>query len=292
MWLTAVKRSLPEPVASVRRIEKGTDFLVAEINDRWIFRFPRDDAARAKLRKERAFLAVFAALSPLPVPVFCFEDDDFVGYQRIPGTELSAERYAGLTSRERTRVAGQLGAFLSALHSFPVHEAEECGAGRWGWQNCFRRAYQYIEDAVLPVLSPSTRRNTVSFFQHLLSIRWEPSTVHGDLVPQDHLFLDDRRGEVCGVIDFADLTIEPAAADFSFILGEFGEDALREALKGYSPRYPVEEFVRHTKILKTANYFYDDLYCYREFGPDDLDKRLKAHAEYLERLFSRSSMPT
>ena len=77
--------------ARVVFLGEGCDSFAFEVNDDWVFRFPkRDDVAR-QLAIESRVLPVLAARSPLRLPVFSFHGRPsdafpfpFAGYRKIP----------------------------------------------------------------------------------------------------------------------------------------------------------------------------------------------------------------
>ena len=198
-----------------------------------MFRFPRSAEAPQVLELEKRFLAEFASLSPLPVPVYEIQGEGFVGYRKIEGLLLSPQRYSALPAERQKRLAEQIGAFLSALHTFPIQRARQMGMTE-GWDGWREKALQTFKAHIAPRLSHRALKGSMACFEALRSQSYPPVVVHGDFYPDEHLFLHPERQELCGIIDFGDLTIEDAACDLKNIRIELGESALRAVLDRYT----------------------------------------------------------
>ena len=233
--ITAIMR---QPLETVQVHDGGDDFLVVEVNHAWMFRFPRHEAARQALQCEIAFLQEFAGRSPLSVPRYAFIGDDVVGYRKIEGRPLTRSLFESLDDETQHVIARQIGEFLSALPAFPLDRARAMGLTE-GWGGWREKAYQSFKTNVAPLLSVQARTNAVACLEEFFALPGERVVVHGDFYPKDHVFFvgynaDDRQQGLSGVIDFGDLTIEDAAADFTSVLQDFGADFLQAVWTHYS----------------------------------------------------------
>jgi aminoglycoside 2''-phosphotransferase len=227
-----IEEAFPHRVEGVRICDNGEDFLVIEVNQEWMFRFPRNAPARRALDCEKRFLPRLEKLSPVPVPQIRYSGEDFIGYRKIEGALLTARLFHTLGCEARKRIARQLGGFLSTLHSFPLEQALEMGLTE-GWSGWREKAYQSFRENAAPLLSATAREEAIAFLEGFFTLEWKRVVIHGDFYPSDHVFIDEKRQEVSGVIDFGDLTIEDAATDFQSILEDFGEDFLRDVTACY-----------------------------------------------------------
>jgi len=101
-----------------------------EVNEDYVFRFPKRPEIAPGLLKEIRLLPVLAPNLPLRVPQFeCVWPGGppyagvFVGYHKIPGQQLSPEHIHSAAPE----LAQQLGAFLTSLHRFPLAQAAALG---------------------------------------------------------------------------------------------------------------------------------------------------------------------
>jgi aminoglycoside 2''-phosphotransferase len=131
-----IKWAFPLKVSDVSIHDNGDDFLVLEVNHGWIFRFPRRELSRQVFLVEKAFLARFKSISPLPIPVYRHAGSDFGEYRKLQGSLLTRDVFSSLNGRVRGRIARQLGQFLSAIHGFPVADAQRLGVSA-GWDGFY-----------------------------------------------------------------------------------------------------------------------------------------------------------
>ena len=226
-----IKTAIPFEVASMKVHDGGDDFLVIEINSAWMFRFPRNDTSQKALEKEMRFLAKLKPLSPLPIPYYQYTGDDFAGYAKICGGQLSGELFQGLSKNIREKVAEQLGSFLSALHNFPLDEAVKIGLTQ-GWNGVHHNNGGVFLEKVAPLLSLSVRSKANHCMEEVLDSGFTGRVIHGDLYLPDHVFFDESQNQL-GVIDFADVNIYDPAHDFQCILEIGGEDFFGSVMKYY-----------------------------------------------------------
>ena len=280
MNLNLISSVFPEPVLS-SQIHHGDDFTVIEVNHTWMFRFPRRPEAFTILEIEKAFLAEFAPLSPIPVPQYQYIGEGFVGYRKIEGLLLSPARYKRLPEEKQKKVTEQIGAFLSLLHTFPIERARQMGMTE-GWNGWRKQAYQLFKSEIAPRLSQKALRNVNSTFEAFFSGVYTPVVIHGDFYPRDHLFMDFQKAELCGIIDFGDLTLEDPACDLKNNLSDFGEEMLRDVLTAYHG--PADQnIMNRMHIAIKAEPLFEAAYDVHFGYPG----RLTHHIRDIEALFGR-----
>ena len=123
--IASIVRATGLTIHRLRVLQHGAYNVVVEVNDEWIFRFPRPGSPRDNVQERLQFLESFAKVSPLPVPDPVYVTDDFVAYRKISGSHLYPTQVARLPNAAKQRVAEQLAEFLSALH----HHEDPGGRG-------------------------------------------------------------------------------------------------------------------------------------------------------------------
>jgi aminoglycoside 2''-phosphotransferase len=106
--------------------------------------------------------------------------------------------------------------------------------------------------------------------------------IHGDFYPREHLFIDPQKEELCGIIDFGDLTLDDPAYDLKNILADFGEEMLRDVLDAYHGPADKNIIDRMRVAIKAEPLFeaaYDIHYGY--------PGRLTHHIRDIEALFGQ-----
>lgn len=244
-YLRLIADVFPQEIDSHVLHSSGDDFVVIEVNRAWMFRFPRNELAKRAMGIETNFLTEFERISPLPVPARIYVGEDFVGYRKILGPQLSFEIVSELSESARKQIARQLSEFLSAIHSFPVEKADSIGITR-GWNGIHHKNGWYFLKHVAPKLSSVARKKSISLMERLLVEEFEGKVIHGDFYLPDHVFYDENKQELSGVIDFGDVTVYDPAHDWQCIL-EMGGEKFFEAVIEY---YQAET---DTDLLKRSN---------------------------------------
>jgi aminoglycoside phosphotransferase (APT) family kinase protein len=173
-------------------------------------------------RVSAALLPHLAPLLPVQVPEPQWSTDVADGlpwgawaYRKLPGRLMTrqdgSERADGL--------AGDLAAFLLALHSFPPEVALGLGVPSREWLWALLRKVRSEIDGTL--------RSRLALHEYMTVQAWwdafatdgalltaPPALVHGDLWPENILVTDDG-GEICGVIDWGNAAVLDVAYDFA-----------------------------------------------------------------------------
>jgi aminoglycoside phosphotransferase (APT) family kinase protein len=257
-------RDLPELAdASVEPFAQGWDnstFLVRRSDgEDLVFRFPRRAMALPGIRRELAWLPMLAPLLPFAIPVpqlrgswtpdrpgdAAGEGADpwpFWGAAMLPGDELALTAPA---AEERLRAAGQLGAFLRALHSLepaalnagpeagllvdPMHRGNPAERAP-DTQACLGRLGQAGLEGPLDAAAALLDRAAQ------LPAPAAPGVIcHGDLHVR-HVLLSsaaDVSWRVSGVIDWGDLCQGDPAVDLSIAFAAFSGAARSEFFAAY-----------------------------------------------------------
>jgi aminoglycoside 2''-phosphotransferase len=239
---------------SVEPLDEGWDFRVFEVDGSWVFRFPKREASIAKLYMERQLLPGLGKWVSLPVPnyeYFCESHRSsmgpFAGYKKLPGG-------GGDTSKmvDRKRVAGQLGVFLSRLHTYPVDIARGAGVPEARdlvahWRDRAREQLRRLDD--LDMNRDILRRYLEKDMP--VSFQGAPSLVHNDLWAE-HILIDTCSGGVSGVIDWGDAVIGDSAMDFACLYAWYGESWLQDILAHYSGTLDAEVISRSRYLAACA----------------------------------------
>ena len=225
----------------------GMDSVAYLINGRLVFRFPMRASVEQQLRVERALLPVLAPQLPVAIPQYTYwgrPSDDFamhfVGYEQLPGptgVEIEQSRVAF------DRLAPQLGAFLTALHAFPVAQAETLGVEvsrvEEHWEEIRTDALSCLPlvESLAPRAQIERVRTYLEQLPPLPAPPWPMALVHQDL-SADHVLLDVTGTKLTGVIDWGDVAICDPTIDFVGWCAWGGESFVRAVLEHY--RGPVD----------------------------------------------------
>lgn len=116
--------------ADFRLLDAGWDSLAVDVDDRLIFRFPRDEEGEEQFTREAGMLALARQHVSLPIPSIELRSTSrfYSRHEKIPGDHLSGPDYDGLNAVERHRLATELGRFYAELHAIPADAALAAGA--------------------------------------------------------------------------------------------------------------------------------------------------------------------
>ena len=220
----------------------GWDNLVLIMDERVVFRIPRNELSRMQLQIELQYLPRIAAVSPLPVPFYTYFSKDpgiYAGYALIPGIPFTRDVFEKCTKKQQKKIAKLLSVFLSTIHSLHVDEAISSNVhvrrqNRQSWLDL----QSEVESKAAAVLEPIHKQKIQEMFAYILEeVKFDvlaKRLIHGDL-SADHIMYDISGNNIGGIIDFGDLMIGDAAYDFTGILLEYGREFLDEVLEYYQP---------------------------------------------------------
>ena len=210
-----LNREVPDlAINSINIIETGWDHLVAEVNEDWIFRFPRTEGSIPNLEREKKLLDYLKNYITLPVPHYHYFGTDiaFVGYRKIPGIHLNQQVYAGLDLDVRHNIAQTLALFFTQLHRAVSKEQ----ALQLGYKNIIR-PLEEIESTListLPVDIAIMIQKAVAYAREDLSKEQDLVFCHQD-VNGDNLAFNATTGQITGAFDFSDTGIGPCSWEFA-----------------------------------------------------------------------------
>lgn len=221
-------------------IEYGDDHVVAILDEKIVFRFPRTATYRKSFNGELKLLAALKDRTPLPVPdyVYLSKKKDFGGYKLIKGKELTEARFARSTNVQKKRIIRDIAQFLRVMHQInknilPASRAEE----PWSMDDLkqYKTRYWMQRRKILASFVDTPKLEQIDAFYdafvHVCQECRAKTIIHGDL-SVDHVLLDITKGRLSGIIDFGDAAIGDPAHDFAF-LWSYGDEVVRAVYQKY-----------------------------------------------------------
>ena len=267
-------------------VRAGWDNVVIDINNRWIFRFPRFKAAEKSLKREINLLRLLKGRLSIPIPDYRYvasgkqNQFSFAGYRKIPGMPLT---HGGYRLAWTKSLASGLGDFLRELHAIKitrsmretVTEMDEIERLRHYQKQIPVLAYKYL-DSGTRVLSESFFKKSIETFQ---GTNHHSVLVHGDLTDRNML-INRGTGRLTGVLDWGDSAIMDPAIDFAGLfevnrhighstISTYGKDS-RDLLAH------VEVYWRMLPYFEILYGIYSKIPRLRNMGVKRLRKRLEA----------------
>ena len=192
-----------------------TNFAI-KVDDKYLFRFPRNEEAYLAINKEYKILEILNEKLPsnIKVPNYIYsninDDYPFVGYEMIQGDFLTSDVFESLDEIKKENVLNNMSTFLNTLHLVDYKELglEPTNPIEW-YKDLFNRVqnicFKYFDDN----LKEKTIKLFNMYFEDETMYNYEPTLVHGDL-SEDHIIITS---DGVGIIDFGDLMVFDPAYD-------------------------------------------------------------------------------
>jgi aminoglycoside 2''-phosphotransferase len=199
-----------------------------DVDGEWIVQLPRSGYAAGRLRAQIDVLPELAQeLSALvPLPVYVSRDEPAMAYRKLEGMPL--DRAPDGLWPER------LGRFLYDLHTMPPEYAGLRGRTASDVRGEAAAELDRFRVDVVPLLEPGEQVAVEAGFAAYLDddVHWRfaPCLVHGDIGPE-HVLVKDS-GDLVGVLDWEDLSVNDPVGDFAWLLHARPSDG-RRALAAY-----------------------------------------------------------
>lgn len=243
--------------------DEGWDHIIMVVNQTFAFRFPKTERYKKMIVKESSFLTLFAPKSPVQVPRLKLHNDDeisqYATYRFIPGVQFFSPVAKTFTKEELKTVAQRLGAFLTAIHSFPKRKAKELGIEEVNPMSYWPKRFEEVKKGVFPHISSKEQNWVTKLFETFLTTlrksRIASTVIHGDIFPE-HLIVDPKANKLTGIIDFADVGIDDPAYDFAF-RGYYKDEFFQEVYRSYD--LPRDAYFDKRRQFYEERYIITDL---------------------------------
>lgn len=205
---------------SAKYISKGYDHDIIILDNRIVFRFPKNNYSKKLLKGEIGLLNFLEKRIDIPLPVYTYIANNYScgGYQMINGKGLSRKTYNTLSTSQKSKLAKHIAIFLSQLHATPLSKIAAYQIRERHAQKELRQLHKDAEKFLYPTSSLREQKKYEVFFSELTNVLQQTHKkvlVHGDF-SMDHIIIDEKNA-VAGIIDFTDRAIHDPAFDFIFL---------------------------------------------------------------------------
>jgi aminoglycoside phosphotransferase (APT) family kinase protein len=229
--------------AVVRYLGEGYDSTAFDVDDKWVFRFPKRRDVEDQLLLESRLLPILAEQSPIPLPSFTFLGRPSASFPRHFGgyPKLLGEPAIGLELQltPLPAWASLLARFLSWLHAVPTDKATDLGAPTFDLASLLDevRSEALSDFARVREVSPNAPVHAWHAFIDDGPPTSSPSSlmpvlVHGDLAAE-HVLYDARGQTITGVIDWSEVGVGDPAIDFAGLFHWGGASFVHAVLANY-----------------------------------------------------------
>lgn len=197
-------------------LTQGWDSIAVDVDDRLIFKFPRNAIAEKSLIREVSLLNVIRPAVAMPVPDIRLIDAPrtFSLHQKLKGSYLETPHYARLPKEAREDLALRLARFYVDLHGLDMATMRAAGAGPVeAWSKPGE-----VRDKVLPLLSGDLKILAEKIIASWADLPPDPyGTTYGFFDGHGwNMAFDHETGRLSGVYDFADSGFGPLHRDFIY----------------------------------------------------------------------------
>jgi len=223
------------PELEIKQLELHQEGLVndvAIVNNKLVFRFPKTEQAVRIQEVEMRILDLVRNRVDIDLPLPVYQSKKCVVYPLLEGESLTREIIQGLSKKDQTDLAGQLGRFLYQLHSTPFIKAgwelpsTLARVKREQWVEFRLKAQEQVYPLLLKHQVEWAERLFDSVLENPESFDYEPALIHGDLAPY-HILYDRKYRRISGVIDFGVAGIGDAGTDIGILITTYGERFIR-----------------------------------------------------------------
>ena len=277
-------------IGSARLVRAGWDNVVVDVNNQWIFRFPRFKAAEESLKREIKLLVLLRGRLSVRVPDYTYvaparkSGSSFGGYRRIIGNPTT-QRGFRITWTEN--LAKGLASFLRELHTPSIARIMSEIFPVWNQKRRLRKHWREARALGYKYLDTETRRLSELFFEKGVetfdNASYQPVFVHGDLTDRN-ILVNAKTGKPTGILDWGDSAIMDPAIDFAGLfelnrkLGYATLDAYGHESGDFLAR--VEVYWRLLPYFEILYEIYSNIPQLRDMGVKPLRKRLEAPSLY------------
>jgi len=245
--------------SQIRFLSEGWESRVFEVDEKWIFRFPKRPEVFEDLERENWLLRLLSERLEVAIPRFEFFQKPskealhgFVGYSKIIGTSLHRVEDQDL---EIHSLCKRLGDFLNLLHGTPKEQVTGPKPALLGGREIKSIRIRVAEAMeAMKQCAPISLLTQVAEAMSSLCEELEPYAGSGHLVHNDlycqHILVDVD-GRLSGVIDWGDVAWGDPAVDFAGLYAWFGE-AFAEDLLNYYHHPRDKQFMNRVKFYALA----------------------------------------
>ena len=254
-----IRRITGFKVNSYKVINKGAESLIIEVNNKWIFRFPKNSIVSEKTRKRWNFLVSFSKVSPIPIPKPKYIGGRLIGYKKLLGKPFYPTDIEKLLKKDKFKISKQLGLFLKALHR---HKDKRIDFDT-GYLVMRKDDYLSCPKELAKRLSPNERKTLNARLKAIknnsLNFKKPTAIIHGDL-NFNNILWDKNKKAITGVLDWSDMGFGIPAMDFIGI-ADFNKKDNDQFLKNILKWYGVNNDnlfsqIKENAIIDVINWFW------------------------------------
>jgi aminoglycoside 2''-phosphotransferase len=241
-FLQKIKNDFPEIKWKKHRVlTHGWDHVIIVLDEKIIFRFPKDKAYKDEFENEIQLLHYLKKRVRVGIPEYNYisKDKSIAGYDMVSGRELTSSRFRKLSASEKDTTAKQLAEFISTLHAIPKSIITKYNVHTENQEKLYKELVRDVKKLLFPRLRKKDIQRIEEYFTELkdaLGHNYSNALIHNDLAP-DHILWDSKNKQI-NIIDFSDRAFGDPAIDFSGLF-EYGTEFTEKVFGLYFKRIPL-----------------------------------------------------
>ncbi len=215
--LKIVKELHPEST-NITVIEHGYDHLVVTVDQKFVFRFPKNTNALARSQYERDVLKDLESVTVVPIPkvLDAHDDPSYVIVSFLKGDHLTRDQILELPEDKQIKLGEDLAAFAYAMHSTLSVEKALDMRDQYHLDELHEEPWNIYFERLLAnsqILTETQNKLAQDYFVKWRDLQFTTPlvVVHDDLHNQNLLL---ENGNLSGVVDFGDTNIGHPEQEF------------------------------------------------------------------------------
>jgi len=218
-FLRRISEEFPEiKWKNYRYLTHGWDHVVVILDEKTVFRAPKDSRYRNELKNEIQLLHYLKDKVKVGIPEYSYisKNKSFAGYNMLKGQELTPLSFQRLNAYEKEIVAKQLAEFITTLHSAPKPAIKKFHVRSANQQKLYNDLVRDTKKILFPLLHKKDIQLIEQYFVELkkaINHSFPTTLVHNDLT-DEHILWDAKNKQI-NIIDFSDRSFGDPASDFA-----------------------------------------------------------------------------
>ncbi len=252
-FIQKIKNDFPQiKWKKYRTLTHGFDHVIIVLDEKIIFRFPKDKEYKAEFENEIQLLHYLKKKVKVGIPEYNYisKDKSIAGYDMVRGRELTASRFRRLSASEKDTIAKQLAEFISTLHATPKSIIAKYNVRSENQEIEYKNLVRDVKKLLFPRLRKQEIQAIEEYFAELkdaLGHKYLNALTHNDLA-WAHILWDSKNKQV-NIIDFSDRAFGDPAIDFSGLF-EYGAKFTEQVFKLYSGKKDEQMLKRSQLYFK------------------------------------------
>ncbi|MFC1810557.1 aminoglycoside phosphotransferase family protein [Patescibacteria group bacterium] len=258
-YLKKIQKEFPNHKwKSFKFLTHGWDHDVIILDNKWVFRFPKNNYAKKLFKNELRLMRFLNKKLTINIPNYTYiaKDKSFAGYKYMKGKEFKPWIYKNkVKTKNKRKIMNQFIKFYNEVHAINPDIFKKFEVKDFDPKKDLLKLYRNVKKLVYPKFNKKEIQITDEFFAKIKALdlkNVQNVFVHGD-IHYSNMIIKEDYSELSGIIDFTDRIISDPALEFAY-LWDYGPKFVKEVYKKYKgPKDP--KFLYRSKLYKAWDAF-------------------------------------